>query len=527
MDVFMNAFFKISVEEPSVMITVTQPGFEIKDFSEVAERIPRLKLTAYGALTRALQEADRKAVAIGSWRDRIELELSKDEMAAYVRLNMAVDEIEAQRSQLSSEIIALLNSQDIRNGILREIFTMKFESCQRTLVAEGMPAVHGQDAEIRYYQLEEKKPIVRTDGSVNHYELNLIDQVREGDWLGEKIPPTEGKAGITVNGKPLKPKAGKEKRLKYDPRTVEEVDEGDRIILRAKVNGAVSYRDGKIGVDNHLVIGGNVDFSTGNIDFDGFLTVEGTVEDGFVVVANRDITINGPMGVGAVGRIESRTGSIFIKGGVNGKGTGEIIAARNIYVKFTNEANLTAGNSINVGLYALDSIMKASKVIVNPQGGKLIGGEVHADHQVVAGTVGNRSERRTVVNVKGFERLDVKEELDTVLVQYRELIKEADGVRRQLEIFEANMAKLDEKAVATYQVLTHQYEGILNEALRLNDRIQELQEILKTRGEGEVKVLQGAYPKTMLEIKNLQKKVREMTTGSFYVKDRNLHFDDN
>lgn len=196
-------------------------------------------------------------------------------------------------------------------------------------------------------------------------------------------------------------------------------------------------------------------------------------------------------------------------------------------MKFSNEANLTAGQSISVGLYALDSVLKSRKVFVNPQGGKLIGGEVHADHQVVTGSIGNKYERKTVVNVKGFERLNVKEELDTVLVQYRELIKEADGVRRQLEIFETNMGKLDERAVATYQVLTHQYDGILNEALRLNDRINELQEILKTRGEGEVKVLQAVYPKTMLEIKNMQKKVREMTTGSFYVKDRNLHFEDN
>jgi len=526
-DIFMNEFFKITVDEPNVLITVVQPGFEIKDFPQIADRIPRLRLTAYGALTKALQTADRNPVPIGAWRDRIELEISKDEMTATVRLNMAADEIQAQRDQLGSEIIALLNGQGIRNGILREIFTMPLEPGQKIVVAEGIPAVHGEDAEIRYYQLEDKKPVIKTDGSVNHYELNLIDQVSKGDWLGEKIPPTEGRPGTTVNGKPLKPKEGKDKRLKYDPRTVEEVDEGDRVVLKARVDGAVRYREGKVGVDNHLVIGGNVDYSTGNIDFDGFVTVEGTVEDGFVVVAERDITINGEMGIGAVGRIESRNGSIFIKGGVNGKGIAEIIAAKNIYVKFSNEANLTAGQSISVGLYALDSVLKSRKVFVNPQGGKLIGGEVHADHQVVTGSIGNKYERKTVVNVKGFERLNVKEELDTVLVQYRELIKEADGVRRQLEIFETNMGKLDERAVATYQVLTHQYDGILNEALRLNDRINELQEILKTRGEGEVKVLQAVYPKTMLEIKNMQKKVREMTTGSFYVKDRNLHFEDN
>lgn len=527
MDIFFNEFFKLTLVDNEVMITVLQPGYDIKEFSRITEMYPRLKLTAYGALSKALVSADKKPALIGSWRDQIELEVSKDEMSAYVRVYMPEEEIQKEREQLSSKIVALLNANDIRNGILRELFTMEIEPNQKTLVAEGVPPIHGIDAELRYYQLEEKKPVVKTDGTVNHYELNLIDQVNAGDWLGEKIPPTEGKPGITVNGKPLNPKSGKDKRLKYDSRSVEEIEDEGRIILKAKVNGAVRYRDGKIGVDNHLVIGGNVDFSTGNVDFDGFITVEGTVEDGFIVCAERDITINGEMGIGAIGRIESRKGSVLVKGGINGKGVAEIIAEKNIYVKFANEATLKAGQSINVGLYALDSVLKAKKVFVNPQGGRLIGGEVHAEHQVITGTIGNRSERMTVVNVKGFERLDVKTELDNVLIQYRELIKEADGARRQLEIFESNMGKLDERAIATYKQLSMQYEGILGEALTLNERIEELQEILKTRGEGEVKVLQAVFPKTMLEIKNMQKKVREMTTGSFYVKDRNMHFDDN
>lgn len=527
MDIFANEFFKLSLEHTNVMITVIQPGYEIKDFAKITELYPRVKLTGYGALSKALVAADKTAVMIGIWRDRIELELSKDEMSASIRLNMTAAEIQSERAALGSEIIGLLNGNDIRNGILREIFTMNFEPGQKTLVAEGVPAIHGEDAEVRYFQMEEKKPVMKTDGSVNHYELNLIDQVFKGDWLGEKIPPTEGKPGVTVNGKPLKPKDGRDKRLKYDVKTVEEVDEGDRVLLVAKVNGAVRYRDGKVGVDNHLVISGNVDYSTGNIDFDGFITIEGTVEDGFVVVADRDITINGEMGIGAVGRIESRSGSVLIKGGVNGKGTAEIIAAKNIFVKFSNEANLTAGQCINVGLYALDSILKSKKIYAHPQVGKLIGGEIYAEHQVISGSIGNKFEKKTLVNVKGFERLNVKEELDSVLGRYKELIKEADAIRRQLEIFEANMSRLDEKAVAMYKMLSHQYEGFLAEALKLNDRIEELQEVLKTRGEGEVKVLQSVYPKTMLEIKNMQRRVKEMTTGSFYVKDRNLHFEDN
>jgi len=35
---------------------------------------------------------------------------------------------------------------------------------------------------------------------VDHYELNLINKVKTGDWLGERIDPTPGTAGKSVKG---------------------------------------------------------------------------------------------------------------------------------------------------------------------------------------------------------------------------------------------------------------------------------------------------------------------------------------
>ena len=45
----------------------------------------------------------------------------------------------------------------------------------------------------------------------------------------------------------------------------------------------------------------------------------------------------------------------------------------------------------------------------------------------------------------------------------------------------------------------------------------------RRRGEGEVKILGSAYPKTVLDIKNLQKVIKRTMAGSFYVKDNSLH----
>jgi len=45
------------------------------------------------------------------------------------------------------------------------------------------------------YELEEPRPEIREDGKANYYELKLINKVKAGDWLGERIDATEGFPG--------------------------------------------------------------------------------------------------------------------------------------------------------------------------------------------------------------------------------------------------------------------------------------------------------------------------------------------
>lgn len=44
-----------------------------------------------------------------------------------------------------------------------------------------------------------------------------------------------------------------------------------------------------------------------------------------------------------------------------------IIAKDSIYAKFSNETILIAGNSIHIGLYSIDSSLKASEIHVDPK----------------------------------------------------------------------------------------------------------------------------------------------------------------
>lgn len=75
-----------------------------------------------------------------------------------------------------------------------------------------------------------------------------------------------------------------------------------------------------VSVNHHLPVNGDVGVETGNIDFNGSISIRGTVQTGFSVIAKGDISIEGPEGVSGAKLIKSIDGDVFIRGGIFGLG---------------------------------------------------------------------------------------------------------------------------------------------------------------------------------------------------------------
>lgn len=516
-------FLQETNDKSEVWLVVKNHSLPLNYLDSVCRDFPRIKISNFISLKKAFDNPN-VSVCIGDYKPKFAVSTSKDEMYAYIDINMTQSELESlDLNKIKTEIIAALNEEGIREGINLDSISKDMESFAKVLVAKGIEPVSGIDAKIKYFQLSEKKPTIKSDGKVDNYEMNLIDKVERGGWLGEKILPTLGQPGKTVSGKTVLAKPGRDYMLKFDAKSVDEVLEEGKINLVAKFDGAVKFEQGKIGVHNHLIIDENVGYSTGNIDFDGYVTINGVVEDLFSVRATKDIFIKGKMGIGAVGTIHSVNGDISILGGVNGKKKAKLIAGRNVYVKYVNEAEIEAKGEINIGLYAFESILKGDKVILSPDKGKIVGGDIQAKHLVSANTFGNSMEKATKIQVKGFDRNKVNEELNVIKVNFNETIAKANRLKRELEILELNQDNLSEKEEFTYKGMLLTYENLIDEINKLNYDFKKLEEFLRTKGEGEVKILGSAYPKTVLDIKNLQKVISKTMAGSFYVKDNSLH----
>lgn len=512
---------EILSEDGKIFLVVKLPGIDMKMFSSICNSIPRLKITKFGAVQNALDLAANIPVLIGNLKEKLELQLSNDEMIVYITLNITKEQYEMEKKGVVKEIFEMLKENDITEGIKKEIFNSEIPINTKVVVAEGIKPIHGKDAILTYYEFNDNKPIIKTDGKVNHYELNLINNVLKGEWLGKKIPATSGKNGISIKNNPISAKGGRDYKLKYDKETVKhEILENGEENLYAVSIGAVKIIGGKVFVDNHLIINGDVEYSTGNIEFDGYVTITGTVKDKFSVTATYDISINGQIGIGKVNFIKSQKGSIVVKGGINGKGEARIIAARDVFTKYVNEATIEAGGVIHIGFYAMDAKLSAEKIILPPLKGRIIGGEAIAEHRIEVGSIGNKFERPTKVSVEGFEREDILENLEKSKKKNEIILKKMNTLKRELEIFETNISKLDGRAMTTYEYMMSKYEAYIVELSDLAIDITKYEDVLKTRGEGEVTISQSVYPKTILEIKNMQKRFKDKSTGSFYVDEK-------
>ncbi|MCX7922769.1 MAG: FapA family protein [Clostridia bacterium] len=521
--IFLSENIKITKEPDGFYIESFKNGMSVEQFNKLMGEHPEIRITSFIAIKNALLFAPRPPVKFGEVKQRITIEISSDELRAYIVLCVMEIEFTGDRKvSLIKEIIAKLNEAGVVFGIKQEVLLNQLCNNKQILIAEGVTPENGEDSVVKMYEWKEAKPEVKEDGNVDHYELNLINRVNVGDWLGERLDPTSGSEGKSVRGNTIRPMAGKKYPLLYDKNTVKEVYESGATTLYSLKSGAVHYSGGKISVSDHLEITGNVDFKTGNIDFDGYLTVKGSIEDNFSVVSNKDVEILGVYGVGSVREITSREGSVFIKGGIAGKNKAVVKSKKDIYTKYVSDATIICDGSVHIGFYCLNSNITAKEVILDSPKGQIIGGNIQAEIKVVSSIIGSASEKRTAISVKGFDRKLMKEQLENVMAKTEELKSALTRAKQELSIF-TNTSTLTKEQEAKYENVKDRFLEIKDQLKELEDEKRILVNYLKTHGEGEIVILKKAYPGTVLEMKRITKDInRVVMSTSFYLQDNDI-----
>ena len=365
-------------------------------------------------------------------------------------------------------------------------------------VARGVPPKDGEDAKIEYrFPLPEERirPATTEDDRVDYRNLNLIQNVRKGELLAVRIPPTLGVPGIAVTGKKVFPRPGRNTPLPRGRNTFCD-EEGNR--LYAAVDGHVSIVDNKITVFPVFELNGDVDYSSGNIDFVGNVVVNGNVLSGFTVKAGGDIQVGGII----EGATVTAGGNILVKGGITGGYKGVVVAGGSVFARFIENATVEAGLDVVVKDAILQSTVKAGNSIrVEGRKGTIVGGLLQAGNEISAAVIGSSLSPTTVleVGVKPELRLEYR----CVIQQWKEKKKLYDAIAHHLQTYQMNKIDLDElpeKRKANLIKLLENLKTVKEELARLEARRDELESEFEQLQKGRVKAAEMVYPGVQITI---------------------------
>lgn len=503
-----NEYFALIEQGNNIIMQTKKAGFPIKSFDALASDFPRLKLNSFKDLMTALQ--NEGIHEIGKYSAPCEIYISPSKMKVELYIYAKNEEFLANKEEFLKEAAHLLDQRGVSYD-KESLFSLAYLPSNPIVIAIGREPVKGESAQITYIDMPDRKPSLREDGSVDHYELNFVMSIAPDEWLGEKLPAKEGIEGVNVFGEPIAAKKGEDIKLAYDRKSVGEFEEDGKIVLRALHGGALEELNGAVSVGKQLIIPTDVGTSTGSITFDGSVLVRGTVSAGFSVNATGDISIEGKEGVTNAKEIFSEEGDVYIKGGVFGGGETIIKAKKTVFVKHANNCKIY-GERINVGLYSLGSELYADHICIDPHKGRVIGGIAEAMFSIECASAGNSHERLTNLIVKGVNKEAELEEIQRLAEKLKAEHSELKKIESTLEKMKGAKSSLPP---VQFDLLEKTHKAKQQQIMSLDQTIKNKLQLVQVATTPNINITKEAHPGVNITIGKRTSMLSRVTQGTF------------
>jgi len=406
-----------------------------------------------------------------------------------------------------NDIITSLAQKKVVYGIDDDAIDAFLESpsyLENLVFARGLEPRHGTDARIEYYFNTDLKarPTLNEDGSVDFFNLNIINHCDKDELLARLYPEDRGDDGCDVFGSRIKPRTVKHDILRFGKNIRQSEDKTE---LYAMGSGSVSLIEGRVFVSTTMEVE-NVDTATGNIQFDGDVVVNGNVCSNFSVIASGNVEVRGVV-EGA--EIEAG-GNITIARGMNGMSKGTLRAKGNIIAKFIENATAQANGYVEAGSLMHSNVMAGTEIHVDGRRGFISGGHVSATTLVSGKILGSEMGTDTVIEV-GVSPVVKK--------RYKELLEQEEEDFRIIERAVPILEAARDKYLAGKELSEAQIENVRNLAQVVKEKrvtlasaraeIAELEMLMSDEKQAQVIVQKVIYPGTKIVISDVSKIIKE------------------
>ena len=444
----------------------------------------------------------------------IYLEISKDKLEAKILLTAPEGGKFFTFDELKNELFNKKIVYGLKEEVLRKIAINNLVETW-FIVAEGKAAINGINGKIAYnFEINrELKPKSLEDGSVDYKQLNLINNVKEGELLAQIFRPTGGTPGMDVYGNVLSAKRGKEVNIR--PGKNVEVD-SEGLKFSSLKDGQVYISENKLNVSEIFEVPGDVDTSTGNINFNGTVAVRGNVQSGFTIEATGDIHINGVVEAATL----KAKGNILLSRGIQGNNQAYIEAGGNIVAKYIENAKIKCLGSLHADCILHSDVVARGKIVLAGKKALVVGGDTRVGEELRARIIGSHMGTSTRIEV-GIDP-DDKAKYDELKNEIVEIERNSENLKKTIDLL-GRMSKTGQiprskeeilvKSLKTYQFLKEKHQNLTNEFQQMQIKIQSL-------SNGKVHASGTIYPGVKVVILNSTRFVNdELSYCTLYKKD--------
>ena len=172
--------------------------------------------------------------------------------------------------------------------------------------------------------------------------------------------------------------------------------------LVATTSGRALLNGDRIDVVPVYEVPRDLDYSVGNIEFGGDVMVRGDVKPGFSIVAEGSVVVQG-----MTERASIRAEGDITLMGVSGGGDTEIECGGNLAARYLQAVIAKVAGDLKVNSEIINCDIRARRVVTSPAG-RIVGGTVTAETEIVTGTLGSAATTPTQVTVASKSRLTTR-----------------------------------------------------------------------------------------------------------------------
>lgn len=428
----------------------------------------------------------------------VEVKVSPDKMTAFIEISPPQNNGEDVTFE---KIKGALDAAGVKHGVIDSILlhmTAAPTYGRQIEIAYGTAPVDGQNGEIHYqYEANRSaKPKEREDGTVNFWELDILQNVHKGDLLCTIQKATDGEAGMNVLGETVPAKPGKNVQVPFGKNVTFNEDKTE---IHAGMDGNLIIGNNQITVDPVFRVNGDVDGTTGNIDFIGSVIITGTVRSGFKVKAAEDVTIHGMVEGASV----EAGGKVVIAGGVFGNLKDKIICKGDLKCKFVENVTIRCEGNITCEYMANSDVMCEGEIELVGNRALLVGGNYIVLKHVKAKNIGSETGAKTHIQLGSYgHTLEEKTKLEN---QFKEAVNNENKLLQiinYLNELKKNQGWLPEDKEDMLKKSIQTKTKILLEKSTINRQLEAIKATINYEGKQSLTCSNTLYRGTKITIKN-------------------------